>query len=106
MDTAQRAIRLHRYYFRQKQVAMEQEETQEQALAARVMEKVLNMTKGTCKAYISERELHQRLRHTKNLEKRSSLRDMLELLEARHLLQIVEERGKSAVIFLNPNYTP
>ena len=37
---------------------------------------------------------------------RSGLRDMLELLEARHLLQIVEERGKSAVIFLNPNYTP
>lgn len=106
LDTAQRAIRLHRYYFRQKQVAMEQEEAQEQALAARVMEKVLNMTKGTCKAYISERELHQRLRHTKHLEKRSGLRDMLELLEARHLLQIVEERGKSAVIFLNPNYTP
>lgn len=101
-ETAKRAILLHQYFFAEKLEAMEQEESREDILARRVLRKVKEKTVCRGRAYISERAVHQCLRHTKEFRQKETFEDVLQLLEAQNLLQIVKDKNKSTQIYLSP----
>lgn len=101
-ETAERAVQLHQYFFAEKLEAMEQEESREDVLARRVLEKIKEKTAGRGHSYVSERVVHQCLRHTKEFQEKGAFEDVLQLLEAQNLLQIVKDKNKSTQIYLSP----
>lgn len=101
-DTAKRAVEIHKYFFAEKLKEMQQEETRENKLMERVLDKIKAETIQKGRAFVPVRSVHQKLRCTKGLNRKEAFEDFLQMLQAKNMIQIETEKNRKSVIFVSP----
>lgn len=102
LDTAIKAVGIHLYFFGEKLRELQQAETREDTLMRRVLEKIKSETIYKERASIPARNIHQKLRCTKELKRKESFDDLLQLLQAKNVIQIETEKNRKSTIFISP----
>lgn len=101
-DTAKRAVEIHKYFFAEKMKEMQQEETRENKLMERVLSKIKSETIQKGRAFVPVRSVHQKLKHTKELNRKENFDDFLQMLQAKNMIQVETEKNRKSTIFISP----
>ena len=104
LDTAEKAIQLHVYFFAQKLEAMEQEETREERLGRRVMEKLWELTIARGLAYTTASQLQQRTKKSSGLQSAKALEPFLIQLQESNCIEITEEKRGKRLLYVSPYF--
>lgn len=104
LDTAEKAIQLHVYFFAQKLEAMEQEETREERLGRRVMEKLWELTIARGLAYTTASQLQQRTKKSAGLQSAKALEPFLIQLQESNCIEITEEKRGKRLLYVSPYF--
>lgn len=102
LDTAIKAVQAHLYFFGEKLKELQQAETREHTLMQRVLEKIKSETIYKERAFTPARNVHQKLRHTKEFKRKEDFDELLQLLQAKNAIQIETEKNKKSTIFISP----
>lgn len=104
VETAQRAKKLHLYFFSEKLEAMEQEETREERLGRRVMEKLWELTIARGLAYTTASQLQQRTKKSAGLQSAKALEPFLIQLQESNCIEITEEKRGKRLLYVSPYF--
>lgn len=102
LDTAKCAVEIHKYFFAEKMKEMQQEETRENKLMERVLSKIKAETIQKGRAFVPVRSVHQKLKHTKKLNRKENFDDFLQMLQAKNMIQVETEKNRKSTIFISP----
>lgn len=102
LDTAIKAVQIHLYFFGEKLRELQQAETREDTLMQRVLEKIKSETIYKERAFTPARNVHQKLRCTKEFKRKEDFDDLLQLLQAKNTIQIETEKNRKSTIFISP----
>lgn len=104
LDTARRAVGVHRYFFAEKMKEMQQEETQEQRLEKCVVEKLLELTVEQGNAYTTVSALQRKVKNRNGLKTSKELEPFLEMLQSRNAIDIVNQDKNKRFIYISPYF--
>ena len=104
VETAQRAKELHMYFFSEKMEAMEQEETREERLGRRVMEKLWELTIARGLAYTTASQLQQKTKKSAGLQSAKALEPFLMQLQESNCIEITEEKRGKRLLYVSPYF--
>lgn len=101
-ETAEKAIKVHRFFFAEKLKELQEIETREAKLEEKLLERIKKETILKKKAYVSVREIHQSLRSTRELKRREDFELYLQALAEKNYIQVEEVEKKKSLIYISP----
>lgn len=101
-ETAEKAIKVHRFFFAEKLKELQEIETKENKLEEKLLERIKKETILKEKACVSVREIHQSLRSTRELKRREDFELYLQALAEKNYIQVEEVEKKKSLIYISP----
>lgn len=101
-ETAEKAIKVHRFFFAEKLKEIREFETKEAKLEEKLWERIKKETILKEKACVSVREIHQSLRSTKELKRKEDFELYLQALAEKNYIQVEEVEKKKSLIYISP----
>lgn len=101
-ETAEKAIKVHRFFFAEKLKEIREFETKEDKLEEKLWERIKKETILKEKACVSVREIHQSLRSTKELKRKEDFELYLQALAEKNYIQVEEVEKKKSLIYISP----
>lgn len=101
-ETAEKAIKVHRFFFAEKLKEIREFETREDKLEEKLLERIKKETILKEKACVSVREIHQSLRSTRELKRREDFELYLQALAEKNYIQVEEVEKKKSLIYISP----
>ena len=104
VETAQRAKKLHLYFFSEKLEAMEQEETQEERLERVILKKLFDLTLAQGKAYTTVSSLQRKVKNIHGLRTAKELEPFLEAMQSGNQIEIDQQSKNKRLLYLSPYF--
>ncbi len=104
VEIAEKAIRLHKYFFGEKVRELDAEENIEDKLLEKVRAKIEELTIDRGLAYVSVSAVHQRLRGTREFSDAGEFWRHLRILEGQNLIEIVAEGKNKKTLYVSPSW--
>lgn len=101
-ETAEKAIKVHRFFFAEKLKELQEIETREAKLEEKLLKRIIEKTIKKNAAYIPERVLYASLRNTKEFQRKEIFNDFLAGLAEKNWIQIEEDVHKKRIIYISP----
>ena len=101
-ETAEKAIKVHRFFFAEKLKEIREFETREAKLEEKLLERIKKETILKEKACVSVREIHQSLRSTRELKRKEDFELYLQALAEKNYIQVEEVEKKKSLIYISP----
>lgn len=101
-ETAEKAIKVHRFFFAEKLKELQEIETREDKLEEKLLERIKKETILKEKACVSVREIHQSLRSTRELKRKEDFELYLQALAEKNYIQVEEVEKKKSLIYISP----
>lgn len=101
-ETAEKAIKVHRFFFAEKLKEIREFETREDKLEEKLLERIKKETILKEKACVSVREIHQSLRSTRELKRKEDFELYLQALAEKNYIQVEEVEKKKSLIYISP----
>lgn len=101
-ETAEKAIKVHRFFFAEKLKEIREFETKEDKLEEKLLERIKKETILKKKACVSVREIHQSLRSTRELKRKEDFELYLQALAEKNYIQVEEVEKKKSLIYISP----
>lgn len=101
-ETAEKAIKVHRFFFAEKLKELQEIETREAKLEEKLLERIKKETILKKKACVSVREIHQSLRSTRELKRKEDFELYLQALAEKNYIQVEEVEKKKSLIYISP----
>lgn len=92
------------YFFSEKMEAMDQEETREERLGRRVMEKLWELTIARGLAYTTASQLQQKTKKSAGLQSAKALEPFLMQLQESNCIEITEEKRGKRLLYVSPYF--
>ena len=99
-ETAERAVRVHQFFFGEKLKEMQVEENQEELLAQRVQKALVRHTIQKGLAYLPQRDFYMKVKGG-SLGNTEHFKAVLGTLEERNVLQVVKD-GNKCILYVSP----
>ena len=103
-ETAQRAKRLHLYFFSEKLEAMEQEETREERLESTILKKLFDLTLAQGKAYTTVSSLQRKVKNIHGLRTAKELEPFLEAMQSGNQIEIDQQSKNKRLLYISPYF--
>lgn len=104
LDTAEKAIQLHTYFFAQKLEAMEQEETREERLESVISKKLAALTLAEGRAYTTVSRLQRKVKNISGLRTARELEPFLEAMESKNWIEIDQQSKNKRRLYISPYF--
>lgn len=104
VETAQRAKKLHLYFFSEKLEAMEQEETREERLERVILKKLFDLTLAQGKAYTTVSSLQRKVKNIHGLRTAKELEPFLEAMQSGNQIEIDQQSKNKRLLYLSPYF--
>ena len=104
LDTAEKAIQLHTYFFAQKLEAMEQEETREERLESVISKKLAALTLAEGRAYTTVSRLQRKVKNISGLRTARELEPFLEAMESKNWIEVDQQSKNKRRLYISPYF--
>lgn len=104
LDTAIKAVQAHLYFFGEKLKELQQEETREQSLQERVMEKLWCLTLAQCKAYTTASALQRKVKNINGLKTARDLEPFLDMIQSSNFIDIDKQDKNKRLLYISPYF--
>lgn len=104
LDTAKRAVEIHKYFFAEKLKEIQQEETREQRLQRKICEKLRGLTIEKRKAYTTVSALQRKVKNINGLKTSRELEPFLEMMQSNNLIDIDKQDKNKRLLYISPYF--